>query len=564
MSDKNDMIYKHNRSGILVNGVDRSGNRALLYSMGLEEEDFHKPMIGIANSFSELVPGHIHLREIAREVSDGILAAGGLPREFDTIALCDGLCQGHCGMRYSLPSREVIADSVEAVVEGNQLDGVVLIASCDKIVPGMLMAAARLDIPAIVVTGGPMLAGKGCGKDNICLSNLREFVGQYQVGKMSFEELQKMEMASLPTVGSCSMFGTANTMSALAEVLGLTLPRMGTAPAVSSEKKRLARASGRRIVEEVRENLNSRKILTKQALLNGVKAVMALGASTNSVLHLMAITHEAKVDLDLKDFDRISRDVPYLCNLRPSGAYAVDVLHDAGGIPAVLKAIQDKIDDSQLTVTGHTIKEILEAQPLVENDVIFPRSKPKNKQGGIAILHGNLAPDGAVVKASGVKPSMHQFTGKARVFDSMEDSITALEAGDIHPGEVIVLRYEGPKGGPGMREMFLVTALLVGRGMDESTALITDGRFSGSTRGPCIGHISPEAAAGGPIGLLEDGDVIHIDIPNRSLTVDVSEEEMEKRRKHFKPVVKATSPLLKKYSALVSSADKGAILEVKD
>jgi dihydroxy-acid dehydratase len=564
MSDKNDMIYKHNRSGILVNGVDRSGNRALLYSMGLEEEDFHKPMIGIANSFSELVPGHIHLREIAREVSDGILAAGGLPREFDTIALCDGLCQGHCGMRYSLPSREVIADSVEAVVEGNQLDGVVLIASCDKIVPGMLMAAARLDIPAIVVTGGPMLAGKGCGKDNICLSNLREFVGQYQVGKMSFEELQKMEMASLPTVGSCSMFGTANTMSALAEVLGLTLPRMGTAPAVSSEKKRLARASGRRIVEEVRENLNSRKILTKQALLNGVKAVMALGASTNSVLHLMAIAHEAKVDLDLKDFDRISRDVPYLCNLRPSGAYAVDVLHDAGGIPAVLKAIQDKIDDSQLTVTGHTIKEILEAQPLVENDVIFPRSKPKNKQGGIAILHGNLAPDGAVVKASGVKPSMHQFTGKARVFDSMEDSITALEAGDIHPGEVIVLRYEGPKGGPGMREMFLVTALLVGRGMDESTALITDGRFSGSTRGPCIGHISPEAAAGGPIGLLEDGDVIHIDIPNRSLTVDVSEEEMEKRRKHFKPVVKATSPLLKKYSALVSSADKGAILEVKD
>ena len=564
MSDKNDMIYKHNRSGILVNGVDRSGNRALLYSMGLEEEDFHKPMIGIANSFSELVPGHIHLREIAREVSDGILAAGGLPREFDTIALCDGLCQGHCGMRYSLPSREVIADSVEAVVEGNQLDGVVLIASCDKIVPGMLMAAARLDIPAIVVTGGPMLAGKGCGKDNICLSNLREFVGQYQVGKMSFEELQKMEMASLPTVGSCSMFGTANTMSALAEVLGLTLPRMGTAPAVSSEKKRLARASGRRIVEEVRENLNSRKILTKQALLNGVKAVMALGASTNSVLHLMAIAHEAKVDLDLKDFDRISRDVPYLCNLRPSGAYAVDVLHDAGGIPAVLKAIKDKIDDSQLTVTGHTIKEILEAQPLVENDVIFPRSKPKNKQGGIAILHGNLAPDGAVVKASGVKPSMHQFTGKARVFDSMEDSITALEAGDIHPGEVIVLRYEGPKGGPGMREMFLVTALLVGRGMDESTALITDGRFSGSTRGPCIGHISPEAAAGGPIGLLEDGDVIHIDIPNRSLTVDVSEEEMEKRRKHFKPVVKATSPLLKKYSALVSSADKGAILEVKD
>jgi dihydroxy-acid dehydratase len=564
MSDKKDVHYKDTRSGILVNGLGRSGNRALLYSMGLEEDDFRKPMIGIANSFSELVPGHIHLRELARDVSEGILEAGGIPREFDTIALCDGLCQGHCGMRYSLPSREIIADSVEAVVEGNQLDGVVLIASCDKIVPGMIMAAARLDIPAIIVTGGPMLAGKGGGKTNICLSNLREFVGQYQVGKMTFEELQKMEKASLPTVGSCSMFGTANTMSALAEVLGLTLPFMGTAPAVSSEKHRLARASGKRIVAEVKENLHARKILTKEALLNGVKAVMALGASTNSVLHLMSIAHEAKVDLTLEDFDRLSREVPYLCNLRPSGDYAVDVLHDNGGIPAVLKAIQDKIDDTQITVTGHTIREILEAQPLVENDVIYPRSHPKREQGGIAILRGNLAPDGAVVKASGVKPSMQQFTGKARVFDSMEDSITALEAGQIHAGEVIVLRYEGPKGGPGMREMFLVTALLVGRGMDESTALITDGRFSGSTRGPCIGHISPEAAAGGPIGLVKDGDIIHIDIPNRKLTIDVSDEEMAERRKHFKPVVKATSPLLKKYSSLVSSADRGAVLYTHD
>ena len=564
MSDKEELRYKDERSGILVNGVGRSGNRALLYSMGLEEDDFRKPMIGIANSFSELVPGHIHLRELARDVSDGILEGGGIPREFDTIALCDGLCQGHCGMRYSLPSREIIADSVEAVVEGNQLDGVVLIASCDKIVPGMMMAAARLSIPAIVVTGGPMIAGKCNGRTNICLSNLREFVGEYQVGKMTYDELRKMEMASLPTVGSCSMFGTANTMSALAEVLGLTLPFMGTCPAVASEKRRLARASGKRIVKMVKEGLSTDKILTKEAFLNGIKAVMALGASTNSVLHLMAISHEAHADITLDDFDRISRQVPYLCNLRPSGAYAVDVLHDNGGIPAVLKAIQDKIDDSQITVTGHSIKEVLEAQPLVENDVIYPRSAPKNKQGGIAILHGNLAPDGAVVKASGVKPSMHQFTGKARVFNSMEDSITAIENGEIHAGEVIVLRYEGPKGGPGMREMFLVTALLVGRGMDESTALITDGRFSGSTRGPCIGHISPEAAAGGPIGLIEDGAIIHIDVPNRSLTVDLSDEELAARRKHFTPVVKATSPLLKKYSALVSSADKGAILHTHD
>lgn len=557
------MFYKNDRSGILVNGAVRSGNRALFYSMGLEDEELKKPIIGIADSFSEMVPGHLHLRELAQDVHDGILEAGGIPREFGTIAVCDGLCQGHGGMRFSLPSREIIADSVEAVVSAHQLDGVVLIASCDKIVPGMIMAAARLKIPAIVVTGGPMLSGKYKDEQNLCLSNLREYVGKYQLGQISYEELKQLEMATLPTVGSCNMLGTANTMSCLAEVLGLSLPYMGTALAVSSEKKRLARASGKRIVAMVREGLTTQKILTQKALLNGVRATMALGASTNSVLHLMAFAHEAGVDLQLEDFDRISREIPYLCNLRPSGAFAVEALHASGGIPAVLKAIEDKLDTDQLTVTGKTLRELLEQQPVVENEVIYPRSKPKNREGGIAILKGNLAPDGAVVKVGGVKPSMYVFTGKARVFNSMEDSIDALSAGKIHSGEVIVLKYEGPKGGPGMREMFMVTALLVGRGMDESTALITDGRFSGSTRGPCIGHISPEAAAGGPIGLVEDGDVIHIDIPNRSLTMDVSEDELAERKKHFKPVEKETSPLLKKYAALVSSADKGAVLQVK-
>lgn len=557
------MFYKNYRSGILVNGAVRSGNRALFYSMGLEDEELKKPIIGIADSFSEMVPGHLHLRELAQDVHDGILEAGGIPREFGTIAVCDGLCQGHGGMRFSLPSREIIADSVEAVVSAHQLDGVVLIASCDKIVPGMIMAAARLKIPAIVVTGGPMLSGKYKDEQNLCLSNLREYVGKYQLGQISYEELKQLEMATLPTVGSCNMLGTANTMSCLAEVLGLSLPYMGTAPAVSSEKKRLARASGKRIVAMVREGLTTQKILTQKALLNGVRATMALGASTNSVLHLMAFAHEAGVDLQLEDFDRISREIPYLCNLRPSGAFAVEALHASGGIPAVLKAIEDKLDTDQLTVTGKTLRELLEQQPVVENEVIYPRSKPKNREGGIAILKGNLAPDGAVVKVGGVKPSMYVFTGKARVFNSMEDSIDALSAGKIHSGEVIVLKYEGPKGGPGMHEMFMVTALLVGRGMDESTALITDGRFSGSTRGPCIGHISPEAAAGGPIGLVEDGDVIHIDIPNRSLTMDVSEDELAERKKHFKPVEKEKSPLLKKYAALVSSADKGAVLQVK-
>lgn len=561
--DEEKMFYKNDRSGILVNGAVRSGNRALFYSMGLEDEDLKKPIIGIADSFSEMVPGHLHLRELAQDVHDGILEAGGIPREFGTIAVCDGLCQGHGGMRFSLPSREFIADSVEAVVSAHQLDGVVLIASCDKIVPGMIMAAARLKIPAIVVTGGPMLSGKYKDEQNLCLSNLREYVGKYQLGQISYEELKQLEMATLPTVGSCNMLGTANTMSCLAEVIGLSLPYMGTATAVSSEKKRLARASGKRIVAMVREGLTTKKILTQKALLNGVRATMALGASTNSVLHLMAFAHEAGVELRLEDFDRISREVPYLCNLRPSGAFAVEALHASGGIPAVLKAIEDKLDTDQLTVTGKTLGELLKQQPVVENEVIYPRSKPKNREGGIAILKGNLAPDGAVVKVGGVKPSMYVFTGKARVFNSMEDSIDALSAGKIHAGEVIVLKYEGPKGGPGMREMFMVTALLVGRGMDESTALITDGRFSGSTRGPCIGHISPEAAAGGPIGLVEDGDVIHIDIPNRSLTIDVSEDELAERKKYFKPVEKETSPLLKKYAALVSSADKGAVLQVK-
>ena len=558
--DKNDHHYKDLRSGILVNGVGRSGNRALLYSMGLEEEDFAKPMIAIASSFSELVPGHIHLHELAECVKQGILEAGGIPREFNTIALCDGLCQGHKGMRYSLPSREIIADSVEAVVEGNQLDGMVMLASCDKIVPGMIMSAARLDIPAIILPGGPMLAGKSKDKQNICLSNLREFVGQYQVGKMSYEELCKLEKASLPSYGSCSMMGTANTMSCLAEVLGLTLPLASTSPAVLAEKRRLARETGRRIVAMVRENLTTRKILTRTAMLNGVRAVMALGASTNSVLHLMAIAKEAKVKLTLNDFDEISREVPLLCNLRPSGTYAMEVLHDNGGVPAVLKSIEDLLDDNQLTVTGKTIKENLVDQPLVENDVIFPRKNPKKEQGGIAVLQGNLAPNGAVIKSGGVKPVMYHFTGTARVFNSMEDAITAVTDNKIKAGEIIVIRYEGPKGGPGMREMFLITALLVGRGMDESTALVTDGRFSGSTRGPCVGHVSPEAAAGGPIAVVEDGDKITIDIPKRILHIDVTDEEIKARLAKFKPVVKPGSPMLDRYSALVTSADTGAIL----
>lgn len=558
---KDRLHYSDYRSGEITNGLERSGQRALLYSLGLEEDDLRKPLIAVVGSFTEIVPGHIHIRELAQFVKQGVLEAGGLPREFDTIAICDGMCQGHDGMRFPLPSREVIADSTEMMIESHHFDAMVMLPGCDKIVPGMLMAAARLDIPAIVVPGGPMLPGKFQGSE-IALCDQREFVGRVQTGKMTLDELLELEKKVLPTYGTCAMLGTANSMGCLAEILGMSLPGCGTAPAVSSAKRRFAKQSGRRVVEMLKEQLTARKILTRAGLLNGITATMAMGASTNTVLHIMAIAKEANVDINLRDFDVISRTTPYLCNLKPSGKYTMTTLDDAGGVPAVLKAIADKLDGTHMTVTGKTILENLEAVPLVENDILYPVSAPKNKEGGIAILYGNLAPDGAVVKQSGVKPSMHHFTGTACVFDSMEDCCEAISGGKIGEGSVIVIRYEGPKGGPGMREMFMCTALLVGRGMDESCALITDGRFSGSTRGPCIGHISPEAAAGGPIGLVEDGDRITIDIPSRTIVLHVDDQELACRRAMWQPLKKPMTISLAKYAALVSSADKGAVIQI--
>ncbi len=557
-----DMNYSKYRSGILVNGLERAAHRALLYSTGLDEDDLKKPLIAVVNSYTEMVPGHIHLREISDFVKQGIHEAGGIPREFDTIALCDGICQGHKGMSYPLPSREIIADSIEMMVEGHQLDAMVLIPGCDKIVPGMIMAAARLDIPAIVVTAGPMIEGRYKDNNVITLTDMREFIGRTQVGKLDREELKKIEKAALPTYGTCAMMGTANSMSCLAEILGMALPGCGTALAVSAEKRRLAKQSGRRIVRMIEENLTARKILTRETLLNGISATMAMGASTNTVLHLMAIANEADVHLSLNDFDEISRSVPYLCNIKPSGSFPLSMLHENGGVQAVLKAIETKLDTTQFTVTGMTVGENLKNVELVENDVIYPLSAPKNEEGGIAILYGNLAPDGAVVKKSGVKPSMYNFEGTARVFESMEDASYAVSNDMIKKGDVIVIRYEGPKGGPGMREMHMTTSLLVGRGMDESCALITDGRFSGSTRGPCIGHISPEAAAGGPIAAVKDGDRIIIDIPNRRLSIDLTDEEIAERLKDFEPLYKERTKALAKYAQLVTSADKGAILKV--
>lgn len=550
------------RSSTLTNGLGRSGQRALLYATGMDEEDLKKPFVAVIGSFSEMVPGHVHLRELAEYVKQGIIEAGGVPRQSETIAICDGLCQGHKGMCYPLASRDLIADSVEMVVEAHHFDAMVLLPGCDKIIPGMLMAAARLDIPAIVVPGGPMLPGNVGGNPLFCSSELREYPGRVEKGTCTVEEMKAAEAAALPTVGSCAHLGTANSMCMLTEVLGMALPGAGTAPAVSNKRKRIAKASGRYVMKMLKEGITPRKILTRETLLNGVTGAMATGSSTNLVLHLMAIAHEAGVELTLEDFDRISREVPFVCNLQPSGKYPIVSLDASGGIPAVLKTVESRLNKDEMTVTGKTVKELLETVEVHPDDVLKTMEQPQKPEGGIAVLRGNLAPNGAVIKQSGVKESMYYFKGKARVFHSMEEADAAISGDTIEKGTVIVIQYEGPKGGPGMREMLSTTALIMGRGMDEDCALVTDGRFSGATHGPCVGHVSPEAAAGGPIAFVQDGDEIEIDIHNRTLKIDVSEDEFARRKEGWVPVVKPRKPALAKYAALVSSADTGAIIDV--
>lgn len=552
------------RSSILTNGLGRSGQRALLYATGMDEEDLKKPFVAVIGSFSEMVPGHTHLRDLAEYVCQGVIEAGGVPRRSETIAICDGLCQGHEGMRYPLASRDLIADSVEMVVEAHHFDAMVLLPGCDKIIPGMLMAAARLDIPCVVVPGGPMLPGNVGGNPLFCSSELREYPGRVETGAVTVEQMKQAEKDALPTVGSCAHLGTANSMCMLTEVLGMALPGAGTAPAVSNKRKRIAKASGRAVMELLHQGITPRKILTRETMLNGIAGAMATGSSTNLVLHLMAIAHEAGVELTLDDFDRISRKVPFICNLQPSGKYPIVSLDAVGGIPAVLKTIRQDLYTDSLTVAGKKLDELLAPITVQHGDVLKTLENPQKPEGGIAVLHGNLAPRGAVVKQSGVKESMYHFTGRARVFDSMEETDAALSAGEIEKGTVIVIRYEGPKGGPGMREMLSTTALIMGRGMDEEVALVTDGRFSGATHGPCIGHVSPEAASGGPIAFVQDGDVIHIDITNRTLTIDVSDEEFARRKQGWTPLRKPRLPALAKYAAMVSSADTGAIIDTSD
>ena len=563
------------RSATTTHGRNMAGARALWRATGMTDADFGKPIIAVVNSFTQFVPGHVHLRDLGKLVAEQIEAAGGVAKEFNTIAVDDGIAMGHGGMLYSLPSRELIADSVEYMVNAHCADAMVCISNCDKITPGMLMASLRLNIPVIFVSGGPMEAGTTILADGTVKStDLIDVMYATADDSVSDEELLNYEKTVCPTCGSCAGMFTANSMNCLTEAIGLALPGNGTILASHSYRKDLFKRAAQQVVkiahqyyDDSDDSVLPRSIATKEAFENAMTMDVAMGGSTNTCLHLPAIAHEAGVDLTLEEFDEISKKTPYLTKLSPGGTFHMVDVEEAGGIRAVMNELAKHglIEKDCLTVTGKTVGENLKDRNahILDTDVIHTIDNAYSKEGGIAILRGSLAPDGAVVKASGVKPNMHVFTGKARVFDSMEDSITAIEAGEIQPGTVIVLRYEGPKGGPGMREMFLVTALLVGRGMDESTALVTDGRFSGSTRGPCIGHVSPEAAAGGPIGLIQDGDVIHIDIPNRSLTMDVSDAELAERKKHFKPVVKATSPMLKKYAALVSSADKGAVLQVK-
>jgi len=552
------------RSDVVKKGLERAPHRALLYAAGLKSDDFEKPFIGVINSYSSLVPGHIHLRRIAEAVMQGIREAGGVPFEFNTIVVCDGIAMGHKGMHYSLPSREVIADSVEIVAEAHALDALVLIPNCDKVTPGMLMAAARLDLPTIIVTGGPMLCGWFQGR-KVAYSHVFEAVGRVKSGELSEEELAELEQAACPTCGSCNGLYTANTMACMVEALGLSLPGAATPPATSSRRLAIALESGKRIVEMIREKLTVSKILTKKAFLNAIRVDLALGGSTNTVLHLMAIAKEAGVDLSLDDFDRLSRETPQLSELIPSGVYGMDDLDRAGGIPAVMKALEPLLNLDALTVTGRTVRENIASAKIMDHEIIKPLSSPIRKAGGIAILKGNLAPRGAVLKTAGVPASMMRFEGEARVFDCERDAVEALMSGRIAEREVVVIRYEGPKGGPGMREMLAPTATLVGLGLIEKVALITDGRFSGATRGLCIGHVSPEAAEGGPIAALRNGDLIKIDVEKRLLEVDLSEDELKARLKEWKPPKpKIAKGCLLRYSLSVSSADTGAILAPED
>lgn len=550
------------RSDAIKKGYTRATQRSLLKATGLSDEDLSKPLVGVVNSFNEIVPGHIHLTELADMVKSGVAAEGGVPLEFPAIALCDGIAMGHSGMRYPLSSRELIADSIEAMAEGHQLDALVLITNCDKITPAMMMAAARLDIPSIIISGGPMEAGVHRGQ-RIDGSKCYEAAGRVATGALSEEELKEMEDAASPGCGACGLLGTANSMNMMSEILGLSLPWNSTVPATMAKRKTLAKEAGRQVMRLLENDIRPSMILTPEAFDNAIAVDMAIGGSSNTVLHLLAIAHEAGVRIDLELFDEISRKVPRLCNFSPGGTFYLEDLYHAGGLQVVTRelAAHGLIHTGALTVTGKTQGENVADATAPDSEVVRPFDNPYYPEGGIAVLRGNLAPEGAIVKQSAVDREMLTHKGPARVFDLEEDAVEAILGGRIAEGDVVVIRYEGPRGGPGMREMLTPTAAIAGAGLDKKVALITDGRFSGATRGASIGHVSPEASEGGAIALIKEGDTIEIDIPGRGLAVALGEEELEARRKAWTPLPpKVGKGFLARYAKCVSSASYGAIV----
>jgi dihydroxy-acid dehydratase len=550
----------------VTQGVHRAPHRSLFYAMGYLPEDLEKPLIGVVNAHNEIIPGHFHLKDIAQAVKTGVSAAGGTPIEFPSIGICDGISMNHSGMKYPLASRELIADSIEAMTMAHKFDALVLVGNCDKIVPGMLMAAARLNIPAIYVSGGPMLSGRLRDKRIDLIHGAFEAVGEFAEGKITEAELSEIENSSCPTCGSCAGLFTANTMNCLAEALGMALPGNGTIPAPYGKRRQLAKKAGMQIMELIKLGIKPRDILTLNAFKNAIALDMAIGGSSNTTLHLLAIAREAGVELTLEEFDSISKSVPNITKLSPAGQHDMADLDLAGGISAVLNELirERLVYPDELTVTAKTLVENVRAAEIIDSSVIRNVNNPYSKEGGIAILKGNLAPEGAVVKQSAVSEEMLCHTGPAKVFDSEEEAFEAIMNREIKPGDVVVIRYEGPKGCPGMREMLSPTAAIMGMGLEKSVALLTDGRFSGGTRGPCIGHISPEAYEGGPIAIVKNGDMIQIDIPNRSITLMLPEEELSDRLEGWKqPPSKAVpGTYLSRYSKLVTSASTGAVLKI--
>ena len=552
------------RSDQIKKGVERAPNRSLLYALGYTEEELSRPLVGVVSSWNEIVPGHMDLDKIVEAVKDGIRAAGGTPVVFPAIAVCDGIAMGHVGMKYSLVTRDLIADSTEAMVTAHQFDGLVMVPNCDKNVPGLLMAAARLNIPTIFCSGGPMLAGKLNDGRRTCLSHMFEAVGAYHAGTLDEAGVREYEENACPSCGSCSGMYTANSMNCLTEAIGMALPGNGTIPAPLSARRRLAKHAGMQIMELIKRDIKPRDIMTPAAFHNAETVDMALGCSTNTMLHLPAIAHEAGVTIDLDEANAISAKTPNLCHLAPAGDTFMEDLERAGGVYAVMKELtkKDLLDTSLITCTGKTVAENLSSVQNRDPEIIRPLENPYSQSGGIAVLKGNLAQDGCVVKQSAVAPEMMVHRGPARVYNSEEEAIADIYAQKINPGDVVVIRYEGPKGGPGMREMLNPTSAICGMGLGESVALITDGRFSGATRGASIGHVSPEAAAGGTIALVEEGDMIAIDIPNCKIQLEVSDEELAKRRAAWVcPEPKVKSGYLARYAKMVTSADKGAILD---